>query len=380
MQVFYNPFIKNSPPQSPLLKQFESLIEEKSNVVLSQMLVKSRKITEQYFGKVMHLFSPLYISNECINNCSYCGFSRDNPIIRTTLPIKKVEEEAYYLYQQGFRNILLLAGEHPKFVDEGYLQACITALKKFIPSIGIEIGPMQEKQYIQTSKAGAETILIYQETYDPKIYAQLHTSGPKKNFNFRLKCPERAYAGGFRKIGLGSLFGLSNWKKEALALASHLEYLYQTCWKSEFSISFPRMQPYANNYEYQPNPHLYLNDKNLIQLICAFRICFPRVNIVISTRESPILRNHLIGTGITHMSAGSKTNPGGYTGVKSKNLHFTVGAKQSPIDEKENKCQATEQFSIQDKRNVREITFLLKNQGYDLAWKDWQQGIYSKLQ
>ena len=373
MRAFYNPFIDDFTP-SPLLQKFSSLLEEKAEAEFLKMLQESQALTKQYFGNVMRIFAPLYLSNECINNCSYCGFSRDNPILRTTLSLEKVVEEAKCIANQNIKNILLLSGEHPKFVDENYLQKCILSLKKFIPSIGIEVGPMKREQYQEITKCGAENIVIYQETYNPETYILLHRAGPKKNFDFRIQCPERAYAGGFRKIGIGSLFGLSSWEKEALALASHVEYLYKKCWKAEISVSFPRMQPYANNYEYKPDSEFFLNDKHLAQIICAFRICFPRIHITLSTRESPLLRNHLIKIGVTHMSAGSKTNPGGYTGVPQKTLEWKEGGKKI-FKEISSSCQSTEQFQIQDTRSIEEIAFFLKSEGYDLAWKDWQEGI-----
>jgi len=189
-----------------LLKKFEQLIQPCSNESLEKNAAKSQQLTQQHFGKTMRMFAPLYVSNECVNNCSYCGFSRDNAILRTTLTIPQVVTEAKYLYKQGFRNILLVAGEHPKFVSEGYLQECIDAIKSFIPTVAIEVGPMKDHQYAELVQHGAEGLIVYQETYQRNIYTKLHTAGPKKKFDWRLECPERAYAGGFRRIGIGSHF------------------------------------------------------------------------------------------------------------------------------------------------------------------------------
>lgn len=342
------------------------------------MAAKSMGITQQHFGKTMRLFAPLYVSNECVNNCKYCGFSRDNAILRTTLTVEQVVKEAKFLYDQGYRNILLVAGEHPKFVSEGYLQKCIDAIKSFIPTIALEIGPMEDEQYSEIVNHGAEGLIVYQETYNREKYATLHTAGPKKKFDWRLECPERAYAGGFRRIGIGALFGLSPWKNEAIALAAHLEYLYKHCWKAQFSIAFPRMRPYAGNYQYQPDPELYLDDKTLVQLICAFRICFPQVNIVLSTRESASFRDSLIPLGITHMSAGSATEPGGYTGAGSDDLHLTVKGKRVELDKKTDCQKATEQFTINDTRSVAEIEKLLQDNNYEPVWKDWEEVILNE--
>lgn len=370
--------IFNTGGTSPLLRKFEQLIEPKSREQLEAMAARSQAMTRRHYGKTMRLFAPLYVSNECINNCTYCGFSRDNPILRTTLTIDQVVTEARHLHRLGFRNILLVAGEHPRFVSEGYLQACIDAIKGFIPTIGIEVGPMEDDQYGELVQHGAEGLVVYQETYDRETYGKLHTAGPKKNFDWRLECPERAYAGGFRRIGIGALFGLANWKSEALALASHLDYLHKHCWKASFTISFPRMRPYAGNYQYQPNPDFFLNDRQFVQLVCAFRICFPHVGIVVSTREPAALRDALAPLGVTHMSAESQTDPGGYTGAGTEDLHLTVKGKRVELEDKAacggNK-RATEQFTIDDKRAVQQIASMLKTRGYESVWKDWDLEI-----
>jgi len=345
---------------------------------LENMAHQSRRLTQHHFGKTMRMFAPLYISNECVNNCSYCGFSRDNAILRTTLTIPQVVTEARHLHSLGFRNILLVAGEHPKFVSEGYLQECIDAIKDFIPTIGIEVGPMKDHQYSELVQHGAEGLIVYQETYHRETYSKLHTAGPKKNFDWRLDCPERAYAGGFRRIGIGALFGLADWKQEALALAAHLEYLYKHCWKASFNIAFPRMRPYAGNYQYSPDPDLFLSDRRFVQLVCAFRLCFPQVGIVLSTREPARLRDSLFPLGITHMSAGSQTDPGGYTGAGTDDLHLTVKGKRVELDKgpANSTCnRATEQFTIDDQRSPEAIASLLRGKGYDPVWKDWDLEI-----
>jgi len=210
---------------TPLMHRFRKLLDPKSDEQLESMARQSQSITRRHFGKTMRLFAPLYLSNECVNNCQYCGFSRDNPILRTTLTVPQVLAEAKHLYDLGFRNILLVAGEHPKFVSEGYLQECIDALKALIPTIGIEVGPMEDEQYGELVDHGAEGLIVseglivYQESYHQETYEVLHTAGPKKKFHWRLDCPERAYAGGFRRIGIGVLFGLADWRYEATPLS-----------------------------------------------------------------------------------------------------------------------------------------------------------------
>lgn len=374
---FVETFNRLPHEQSATLQKFSQLISPQAASRMEEHARESQRLTLQNFGKTIRLFAPLYLSNECVNNCSYCGFSRDNPILRTTLTIEQVVTEARHLHALGFRNILLVAGEHPKFVSEGYLQACIDSIKSFCPTIALEVGPMEDDQYGEIVEHGAEGLVVYQETYDREKYALLHTAGPKKNFDWRLECPERAYAGGFRRIGIGALFGLANWRTEALALAAHLEYLYKHCWKATFSIAFPRMRPYAGNYNYTPDPDLYLSDKALVQLICAFRITFPQVQIVSSTREPQQLRDALIPLGITHMSAGSHTEPGGYTGAGSDDLHLTVKGRRRELTERSSCQKATEQFTISDQRSPASVSQAISKVGYEPVWKDWDEAILS---
>ncbi|MCX8497178.1 MAG: 2-iminoacetate synthase ThiH [Akkermansiaceae bacterium] len=370
-EVFPN--LLHSP--TPLMRRFAQLIDEATGGPLEELARRSQQTTRRHFGKTMRLFAPLYVSNECVNNCSYCGFSRDAGIFRTTLTVDQVVTEARHLHALGFRNLLLVAGEHPKFVSDGYLQNCLDALKPFIPTLALEVGPMEDDQYSEIVSHGAEGLVVYQETYHRETYQQLHTAGPKKNFDWRLDCPERAYAGGFRRIGIGALFGLANWKFEALALCAHLEYLYKHCWKAQFTIAFPRMRPYAGNYEYEPNPELYLPDKAFVRLITVFRLLFPQVGIVVSTREPAPLRDAIATLGVTHMSAGAKTEPGGYTGAGSDDLHLTVKGRRVELQTKSGCEKATEQFQIHDTRSPAEVAAMLRGQNLDPVWKDWDESL-----
>ncbi len=365
---FVGTFNQLDSRQSPLLRRFSSLLEEDQDLEL--LASQAYGLTRQYYGKTMRLFAPLYLSNECINNCKYCGFSRDNPILRVTLSVDQVETEARYLVEEGFRNILLVAGEHPKFVSEGYMEECIRRIHPFVPSVSLEVGPMETQEYIPLVKSGAEGLVVYQETYDRETYADLHTAGPKKNFDWRLECPERAYAAGFRRIGIGALFGLSEWKRESLALAAHAEYLLKHCWKSSLTISFPRLRPAAGEFE----PKVVMSDHDLTRLICAFRVTFPQVGLVLSTREPARLRDGLIPLGITLMSAGSHTEPGGYTGVGKEKLHRTEKGKMVPLIGSEGEY-ATEQFAISDQRSAGTIVKKLKEMGMDPVWKDWDAAL-----
>lgn len=363
---------------TPLMRRFESLLDEQGGPSLEVLARQSQQITRRHFGRTMRLFAPLYLSNECVNNCSYCGFSRDAGILRTTLGVGQVVREARHLHALGFRNILLVAGEHPKFVTDGYLQDCLDALKPFIPTLAIEVGPMEDARYSEIVAHGAEGLVVYQETYDRPVYQTLHTAGPKKNFDWRLDCPERAYAGGFRRIGIGALFGLADWKREALALCAHLEYLYKHCWKAQLTVAFPRMRPYAGNYEYTPDPALFLPDKSFVRLITVFRILFPQVGIVVSTREPAPLRDAIATLGVTHMSAGARTEPGGYTGAGSDDLHLTVKGRRVELEQKSGCEKATEQFRISDTRGAAEIAAMLRAKRLDPVWKDWDEALLAE--
>jgi 2-iminoacetate synthase len=358
--------------KSPLMERFGSLLEVKTPAQLEAMAREARQITRRNFGRTMRMFAPLYVSNECVNNCSYCGFSRDNAsIMRVTLTIDQVVKEARHLVDQGFRNILLVAGEHPKFVSDGYLEECIRAIREFVPTIGIEVGPMEAPEYERMVKAGCEGLVVYQETYDRAIYADMHTAGPKKDFDWRIACPERGYEGGFRRMGIGALFGLSDWRLEALRLAAHLEHLYKHCWKSTFTVAFPRLRPAAGGF----HPLTSFPDWALVQTICAFRLIFPEVGIVLSTREPAHLRDALAPLGITSMSAGSHTEPGGYTGAGSDDLHQTVKGRRVELVEKDEKARAEGQFGIADERTPLEVAAMLSRQGLDAVWKDWDAAI-----
>lgn len=363
------------------LAEFASLISPAASEFLGTMAARSQRLTQQRFGKVVRLFAPLYLSNECVNNCAYCGFSRDNAILRVTLSLEEVMREAEALRKQGFRNILLVAGEHPKFVSNDYLRSCIAALHAESPSVSLEVGPMETDEYRPLAAAGADGLVVYQETYDRGVYAKVHTAGPKKDFNWRLDTPERAYAAGFRRLGISALYGLADWRYEAICVAAHAAHLLRHCWKAQVTISLPRLRPCAG--EFQPLTHI--SDRELAQLVCAFRLTFPDVGLVLSTRESPRLRDGLIPMGITLMSAGSHTEPGGYTGAGREKLHHTVRGKiigLPAVRELNGEgasewagSNATGQFEVSDARSPQEVAGLISRLGYEPVWKDWDRAF-----
>lgn len=359
------------------LADFAALISPAAGEHLEALGRRSQALTQQRFGKVIRLFAPLYLSNECINNCKYCGFSRDNPILRVTLTVEEVMREVRSLSAQGFRNILLVAGEHPKFVSNGYMAECVAALHAEIPSVSLEVGPMETEEYRPLVAAGADGLVVYQETYDRAIYDDLHTAGPKKNFDWRLETPERAYTAGFRRLGIGALYGLADWRYEALCVAAHADYLLRNCWKASLTISLPRLRPCAG--EFQPLTHI--SDRELVQLVCAFRLMFPDVGLVLSTREPAKLRDGLFPLGITLISAGSHTEPGGYTGAGKENIHQTVRGRIVEAGASEwaptagHATNATGQFNIADDRSPEVVARLIQSLGYEPVWKDWDAAL-----
>jgi len=360
------------------LGEFADLLSPAAAELLESLGGRSQQVTQQRFGKVIRLFAPLYVSNECINNCKYCGFSRDNAILRVTLTLDQVRREARALTAQGFRNILLVAGEHPKFISAGYLADCVRVLREEAPGVSLEVGPMETEQYRPLVEAGADGLVVYQETYDRDVYGQVHTAGPKRDFDWRLETPERAYAAGFRRLGIGALYGLSDWRLEAVSVAAHAEYLLRHCWKSQLTISLPRLRPCAGDFQ----PLTHMTDREMVQLACAFRLKFPDAGLVLSTREPAKLRDGLIPLGITLVSAGSHTEPGGYTGAGKENLHHTEKGRIVELGASEwanagPDPHATRQFATADDRSAREMSELIQRLGYEPVWKDWDEALAS---
>ena len=345
------------------LEDFTVLLSPAAAGRLEELANLAQQATRKHFGKVMRLFAPLYLSNECVNICKYCGFSRNNPIPRTTLPVEKVAHEAGLLAGQGFRSLLLVAGEHPKFVSAGYVQDCVRRCLDTIPSLLIEIAPMETDGYRPIVDAGAEGVVVYQETYNRDAYKELHPHGPKKHFDWRLDSVERGYEAGFRRLGIGALFGLHGWRKEALALAAHAQHLTRHCCNAQLSISFPRMRPAAG--EFEPQTRNLLSDRQLVQTVAALRLLLPHAAFVLSTREAPQFRDGLFPIAFTNMSAGSSTEPGAYSDYATESW--------KPRSE-----QPGEQFHIADERSPAEIADMLRSRGYEPVWKDFDATLVTQ--
>lgn len=339
------------------LGEFAALISPAATSHIEAMCATSQALTQRHFGKVMRMFAPLYLSNECVNICKYCGFSRNNPIPRITLPIDEVVREGGMLSRKGFRSILLVAGEHPKFVSGDYVTGCIERLLPLFPSVSLELGPLEESDYGPMVAAGCEGLVVYQETYHEPTYSDLHVSGPKRHFLWRMDTAERAYAAGFRRIGIGALLGLHDWRLDAIAVAAHAQHLLRYCWKAQVTISLPRLRPAAGGFQ----PRDPISDRELVQLVAALRLFLPHAGIVLSTREPARLRDGMVAIGITHMSAGSSTEPGGYS-------HFDEST-WTPGE------QPGEQFHIADERAPDVVAAAIRSRGYEPVWKDFDRSL-----
>ena len=336
------------------LQGFAALLSPIAGIeYLEEMAQLAHKLTMQRFGKVIRLFAPMYLSNECTNVCDYCGFSLGNKIPRKTLSIAEILKETAALRSQGFEHVLLVTGESANKVSTDYLFKAITVLNEYFSNVSMEVQPLDQSDYQHLIKAGLHAVLVYQETYDRKSYAKHHIKGKKTNFNWRLETADRLGRAGINKIGLGCLYGLTeDWRTDSFFAALHLDYLEKKYWQTSFSMSFPRIRP----YEGEMSPLVDLQNRDLVQLLCAFRIFNHELELSLSTRESPALREQLLPIGITTMSAGSKTNPGGYS-VSDDSL---------------------EQFSISDERSPVEVAQMLRLKGYEPVWKDWDSSYHLK--
>lgn len=334
------------------LDDFIALISPAATPYLEQMAVKAQQITQRRFGKTIQLYAPLYLSNECQNICTYCGFSMDNKIRRKTLNNTELLLEAMALKSMGVNHVLLVSGEANKTVEINYFLRTIELLKPHFAQISIEVQPLELTEYQLLQAAGVYAVLVYQETYHREVYKTYHPKGKKSNFDYRLDTPDRIGQAGIHKIGLGVLLGLEDWRVDSFFTAAHIAYLQKNYWQTRYSISFPRLRPAAGSVA----PNFHLSDKHLLQLICAYRLWNENLEISISTRENESFRDHIIPIGVTTMSAASKTNPGGYV-----------------VDP-----QALEQFEVSDERDMETIKNQIRKMGYAPVMKDWES-TYSGL-
>jgi 2-iminoacetate synthase len=322
------------------------LISPAAREFLEPMAHQAQALTIQRFGKTIGLYAPLYVSNICVNSCVYCGYNRHTQFERMRLSVEQAVVNADVIASEGFRDILLVSGEDVSFVTVEYLSELAQKLRNKFSSVSIEIYPMNRQQYGQIYDAGIDGVTLYQETYDRRLYAQYHPAGPKSDYDRRLSVPDYFAVAGMRRIGLGALLGLADWRLDTLAMAEHAAYLMKQYWRAALSFSFPRMRPALDVQDQWP---YLVGDTDLVQMMLALRLCFADAGIVLSTRERAEFRNHLAALCVTKMSAGSKTNPGGYT---SDN---TTGR----------------QFEIADDRTPAQIAEMIRSIGRESVWKDW---------
>ncbi|MDU3818726.1 MAG: 2-iminoacetate synthase ThiH [Pantoea sp.] len=317
---------------------------------LEPLAQKAQRLTRQRFGNTVSFYVPLYLSNLCANDCTYCGFSMSNRIKRKTLNAEEIERECLAIRKMGFDHLLLVTGEHQTKVGIDYFHQHIPAIRKHFSSLMMEVQPLSEAEYVGLKQIGLDGVLVYQETYHPRVYQQHHLKGNKQDFFFRLETPDRLGRAGIDKIGLGALIGLSNsWRTDCFMLAEHLLWLQQTWWQSRYSISFPRLRPCAGGIE----PASLMSEAQLVQTICAFRLFAPEVELSLSTRESPNFRDRVVPLAINSVSAFSKTQPGGYADPQPE----------------------LEQFSPDDHRTPQEVAAALTQAGLQPVWKDWDSWL-----
>ncbi len=328
-----------------------ALLSPAAEDFLEEMAKRSSILTRQRFGANVGMYLPLYLSNLCANECDYCGFSMSNKLKRVTLRLKDIDAEMEVIKQTGYDSILLVSGEHETKVGIDYFKSVLPRVKQHFSYLAMEVQPLKESEYCDLVGLGLDAVMVYQETYNPDTYAKHHTRGKKQDFAYRLDTPERVARAGVDKIGIGVLLGLDDWRLDALLLGHHLSYLESRYWRSRYSVSLPRLRPCTGGI----TPKVELTDKGLVQLICAFRLFNQQLEISLSTRESAQLRDNLFELGITNISAGSSTQPGGYVNPSSQ----------------------LNQFDISDERSALEVSAAMKAKGLNPVWKDWESAWIS---
>ncbi|MBK5720634.1 2-iminoacetate synthase ThiH [Dysgonomonas sp. Marseille-P4677] len=337
--------------QRPTVDDFMAMISPAAEPYLEQMAILSRKYTLQRYGNTIQFYVPLYLTNSCVNYCVYCGFNKNNDIKRIILTEEQIMQEVKAIKQMGdFQHILLVTGENSRGAGVDYIENVIRLIKPYFSSISIEVQPLKEKEYKQLTNAGLNAVYCYQETYNKTRYKIYHPKGIKSKFDWRLDGFDRMGKAGIHKIGLGVLIGLEDWRTDVTMMAFHLQYLQKTYWQTKYSISFPRIRPHKGEGF---GPNVIMTDKELAQIIFAYRIFNHDIEIALSTREDVMFRDNMLTLGITSLSAGSKTSPGGYAVYRNK----------------------LEQFSVNDSRSPTDVAQVVKEKGYEVVWKDWDLSL-----
>lgn len=327
-------------------EEFAVLISPAADAHLEEMAQLSRHFTRERFGNVVSLYIPMYVTNACTNKCVYCGFNFDNKMPRTILTMEQVEAECNAIKKLGpFENILIVTGEWPSKCGVDYLENVLQVCRPYFHNMTIEVMPLRSSQYKRLTHSGLNGVVCFQETYHRESYRKYHPWGMKSHYEWRLNGYDRMGDAGVHKIGLGVLLGLEDWQPDVVMMARHLRYLQKKYWRSRYSVNFPRMRPSESGYQ----PKSIISDRELVKLTCAFRIFDHDVDISFSTREAPEYRNHIFPLGVTSLSAGSKTEPGGYCSTP----------------------EALEQFEVSDERTPTEVIEAIAAGGYQPVWKDW---------
>ncbi len=313
---------------------------------LETMAKQAKAITLRYFGRTIILFTPIYLSDYCTNKCKYCGFSALNVVPRHQLTLEQVEQEAQVIASTGLKHILFLTGDAPTISSVDYMKDCTQILKKYFSSIGTEVYSLTLAEYRELYEAGVDSMTMFQETYNETLYDSIHVAGPKKDYHFRLNAPERACQAGMRSVNIGALMGLDEWRREAFFTGLHAAYLQNNYPEVDINLSVPRMRPHTGDFQ----PLIDMTDSYTVQYILAYRLFMHRSGITMSTRETVDFRNHMMGIGVTKMSAGSCTAVGGHT------------------DQNANSGQ----FDISDERDVEQMKTAIRQHGYQPVMKDWQ--------
>ncbi|MCH5233205.1 MAG: 2-iminoacetate synthase ThiH [Muribaculaceae bacterium] len=322
------------------------LISPAATSRLEDLAALAKSITDMRFGKTISLYIPMYVGNACTNKCVYCGFNHDNDFSRKILSFDEIREECEAIKDLGsFQNLLLVAGEYPSLCGIDYMEKVLEICRPYFHNLTLEVQPMKAIHYKRLAENGLNGVVCFQETYHKQAYPRYHPRGMKSHFDWRLNGFDRMGEAGLHKIGMGALLGLEDWHGEAVMMGHHLRYLQKKYWRSRFSINFPRLRPSESGFK----PNFIVSDADIVQLCCAFRIFDNDIDISFSTRENSYFRNAIIGLGATSMSAGSRTEPGGYSHPDN----------------------ALEQFEISDNRSPQEVAMAIQEKGYDAVWKDW---------
>ncbi len=330
------------------LADFMALISPAAEAFLPQMAAEAERLTRQRFGNTVGFYVPLYLSNLCANDCSYCGFSMSNRLKRKTLDAEEIERECLAIKARGFDSVLLVTGEHESKVGMAYFREHLPQIRRHFSALAMEVQPLSQADYAELKTLGLDAVMVYQETYHAPSYARHHLRGNKQDIEWRLATPERLGRAGIDKIGLGALIGLSSdWRADSYFVAEHLSWLERHHWQSRYSLSFPRLRPCTGGLQ----PEVVMSDRQLVQLICAWRLFSPTLELSLSTRESPAFRNGALRLGITQMSAESRTQPGGYADGDKEEL---------------------EQFAIHDARPLGEVADAVRQAGLQPVFKDWE--------